>query len=73
MAAKQEKQASVKPIAVTYAGARVDGVWRVWRFDVHLGDDGRPRVASTEVVVHPERLVVRERMVTLLMSREVLP
>lgn len=75
MAKQPEKksEAELKPMAVTYACAWVNGVWRAWRLDVYAGEDGKPRVESTEVVRHTERLVARERLLTLLMSKEVLP
>lgn len=77
MAAKQEKQqalpeAKPKPFATSYAGGRTGGVWRVFRIDLH--EDGKGvRAEVTPVLEHPERLVVRERLTTLLLSREVLP
>lgn len=65
-------EAKPKPFATSYAGGRKDGVWRVYRIDLH--EDGKGvRVEVTPVLEHPSRLVVRERLVTRLMSREVLP
>lgn len=71
MAAKQEGVRATKSVVVatTYLAEGEHGRWRMWR--VELLDDGTLR--KTLEVEHPERLVIRERLVTRLMSRGVLP
>lgn len=61
-----------KPFATSYAGGRRGGKWEVSRIDLYE-EEGKVRAEVTPVLEHPERLVVRERLTTLLISREVLP
>lgn len=74
MAGKQEKgQASLprEVVATTYLGHRNKGTGKYEVHRVTKYDDGS--MLGERVVEHPERLVARERLTTLLMSREVLP
>lgn len=73
MAGKQEKQGAPprEVVATTYLGHRNKGTGKYEVHRITKYDDGS--MLGERVVEHPERLVARERLTTLLMSREVLP